>query len=752
MPTYANYIPNPSFELATTSWTAEGSGSITRTTATPTSGTYSATVSNSATVNIWGGVQTTVNITPATGPYSLGVTISHRTENHSDAYNAGVQVTVYDLLPGAAMGTRQQVATTTYAGGGGRVTLTNFTPRSAADRLVITITTASSYYQAGSSSTTYGPYQGYTDGPVGGGSWIVVSPAQYTSMLSSPNWQGSTTSTTGSQRFGSFRSVTTTTTPTISGGISTARIDAVQLQQGATATAYVDGTTTGYAWSGSPHNSATLAMVQLEATATATSTGTIVVNLLLPTSADAFATSTGTLETIITGVGAQAFATSTGTLDVWQYGPMSASGTVTQDGTVELAALIHITAEATATSTGTLSAEITVVTFADAFATSTGTLEIGLPPDMEAHAFATSTGTLEVAIAGVMEAHGFSVSVGTLEVAQLIPDGAFSDFAIFGVTENDPLMSITAVSNGGTNTGASGGEWVRIYAEFVVPAEKLAGTTKLWPRTAFVVPGIRFANLPAASWQEFTRVQLEIARPDGGPSDYMDGGSVRALVYPDRLNLAPNAIYIVADNVFSTAEEITSPIDDDTAPALLVELAADADHYVTTLLSTLKPGATYVISMYVKPSAAMTDVGFTALDQVTFEPLSPATLYSFGTPAPTLGTGWRRISTTVTVPASGAIVLAYTWTITQPQVGTESFTIAGFLVEKGIELKPYFFNPGNDPEIRYHDGMNNPSGGVFYYSDYERKTYILNEALKDHVPSGIGIGEPEFNKIPHYDS
>lgn len=748
MPTYSNYITNPSFELGTSGWTAENSATLTRVTTAPTSGTYVLSMSKDAAQNVFSGAATIATITPAASqPYTLSLTIKNATESTDSTYNAGIKVTVYDLLPGESMGSRQQRATNTFARTtSGRVAIRNFTPRATADRIVVVVATASTYFVAAHTSTTY--------------------------QATSQNFATSGAATSFYNSLPSIRRIRTPYlasglwwvdyyneigiyVPEVSGGTSSVQIDAVQLEQGTTEATYSDGSLLGYAWAGSPHASATLAMLQLEAHGAASSTGTARVHRLIYIEAHAVADSTGTMEGYLIGVGASAFARSTGSLRLWQYGPMSASGTIAHSESIEIAALVPIEAHGAASSTGTLTAIIAAVSGADAFAMSVGTVDIGLPPDIEAHGFAHSVGTLEMAIAGVMSAHAFAHSVGTLDIGQLIPDGAFADFAIFGVTENDPLMTITGGSNGGTNTGATGADWVRIYGEFVAPQEVLSGTTRLWPRAAFVVPGIRFNALPAGSWQEFTRVQLEVSQSIGGPTTYQDGGSVRPLVYPDRLNLAPNVINIAAPAVplFTTADESTSPIDDDTAPMLVVEIENGFEYLISTALNWLKPNATYTISMYVKPSTGMADVGFTAMDQRTGMPVSPVALYSTGTNASAdLGAGWRRISAIATVPISGGVTLTYQWSVIEPQTGTESFSVAGFLVEEGVELNPYFFNPENDPEIRYHIGSTTPADGVFLYNDYERKTYILGEALQDYVPEGIGIGELEFGKIPHYDS
>lgn len=765
MTLYANFVANPSFEVNATGWVSENGGSLSRTASSPTAGGNVLNISyNSSGSGSRGGVNTTVDIEPGRN-YTLSLTIKAISENHGAAYNAGVVITVFDLLPGQAVSSRQQVATKTVTSAG-RTALRNFTPRATADRLVITVTSSSSYYQAPIYSTQTSGLVWTEVSLYGGGGGITSPSGTHIEPSAWDNYAAQGYVLSGRVDFiyrDTFASLsynarqgtwnkTTQTAPAVNGGTVTFTVDAVQVEAAATESAYVDGTVAGYAWSGTPHASPTLAMAQAEAHAVAASTGTLIFGLILPLQAHGTAVSTGTLETIITALGASAVSVSTGRLDVWQYGPMSASGSVSQPGTIELAALLPLELSGVALSTGTAKTIIAVPALTTAFAISTGALDIGLPPDAEAHGTATSTGTLMAAIAGVMEAHGVAISTGTIELLQAVPMAAIADFSIFGVTETDPRMSVTANSNGGVLTGASGADWVRVHAEFAAPDEMPTSTTPLWRRAAFAVPGVLFSNLAAGSWQEVTNVQVEIASPSAQPTTYMDGASIRALVHPDRLNLAPGAITVVADNVFGAATASASPIAGDDAAALSWNIVPGTTYNVFTTLTRLKPMAAYTVSLHLRLGTDITDAGYLVRHVDTPTELAAVTRYSDGSPAPEIGLDWRRINTTFTAPASGQALMSFSWTTAEPHDQSGTIDVCGFLVEAGAEVKPYFSNPGTDPEIRYHSGFSNPSGGVFHYQDFERKTYILNRALRDHVASGIGVNEPEFNVIPHYDS
>src|ERR1044072_795214 len=104
MALYANYVPNPSFELGTTNSTAYNGGSPSRVGSNASSGAYSLKITMVGDQNQFGGVQTVVDITPGGSGYSLSVNITGATENHAASNSAGTKVTVYDLLPGQAVG------------------------------------------------------------------------------------------------------------------------------------------------------------------------------------------------------------------------------------------------------------------------------------------------------------------------------------------------------------------------------------------------------------------------------------------------------------------------------------------------------------------------------------------------------------------------------------------------------------------------------------------------------------------------
>src|SRR5690606_41888941 len=103
-----------------------------------------------------------------------------------------------------------------------------------------------------------------------------------------------------------------------------------------------------------------------------------------------------------------------------------------------------------------------------------------------------------------------ATATGSLDAGSRIPAGAFDNFAIFGIGEIEPLKSATVSGNGGMLTGASGQDWVYVQGSFLVPNTQESSDGVLWKRAAYVVPGIKFSNMPPGTYQEFTYVQVNI--------------------------------------------------------------------------------------------------------------------------------------------------------------------------------------------------------------------------------------------------
>ncbi|MDP9870456.1 MULTISPECIES: hypothetical protein [Streptosporangium] len=756
MAIYANYVTNPTFELGTALWEAENGASFSRVAANPASGTYSLRLSNFGSQNVYGGVRTTVPVEPGGLAYSLSLSIKGITESHGSGYNDGVRVTVYDLLPGAAMSARVQVATQTFARTtNGRVAVRNLVPRAGADRLVIAVTTASSYYQAGSTSTSYGSYQDYTDGPVSGGGWIVVSPSTYTSMLSSPNWQGSTSHTTGSQRFGSFRTVTTITNPPISGGTSSADIDAVKLEQGTTETGYVDGSSPGYVWSGAAHASATLAMVALSAAGAGAMTSPAVEMIRLKfLQGSGSGASTGSAQLSAEGtVKASGTGKGTGRARLWSSGAFSASGVGGSLGSAYLYRIVPISASGEGGPGTGLDAPRVIMfkawpTFADGHGVGGGSASLSPPQPISMSGAGVGGGSAQLGIGLQLVATGYGVSVGSADLTDGTPDGAFTDFAIWGAapTENDPLQFGTGATNAGITSGANGQPWNRVHAEFIAPADQPAGSGKyVWRRAAYAAVGFRFNAVPAANFHEVACVQVE---PSGtatspGPRPYTTAQTLVPLVIADRANYAEGVLWTSGDATnLTVTEDGVSPVAGDVFPARKITYGAGSTGFVGGSIVTPPPGADCVLSLYVHSDGSLPEIVL----KVTLNGPPYTTLGQLTVP---MTAGWKRIEVPFRSVVAGVFLEFVSPPANLPRPAT--FWAAGVMVEQATKAGSYFHLVAGSKDYYYRGNGGDPTKGVFWYPNIEERTPALMAALEEHAPLGVRIGTPRFGDIPHLD-
>ncbi|WP_188187605.1 hypothetical protein [Nonomuraea sp. SYSU D8015] len=751
MTVYANYLTNPSFETNTTSWASSDGATLTRGTTQKQIGSYGLQLSVSTTSTQTKGMETTVAIDPGTAPLTLSGYLITRAAANGATYNRLI-VTVYDMLPEETNAQRQQVGTLTVTATG-RWALRNLTPRAGANRLVARLAMGNTYFKAGEWVQT-GPYYRRfygSDYPDYESHWSATTSFANSKYNSTINGYGSVGPSGDGTGYYEVTYYELTWSPEVNGGTANGWLDALQLERGSVETAYVDGDSPGHVWSGTPHASATLGIAYAQASGTANSTGSLdTFTVLLPTLAGT-ASSTGSLDGDLVGMEAKGTASSTGKLALWPYGPMGASGSADSVGSLDAYPVIYIGAVGDGTSDGGLMLDITYPISLSGTGSSTGSAELTFPPELQASGTSSSTGDLTAAIAGQTAGHGIGSSSGSLDLGQAIPPGAFADFAVFGVTETDPLLSVRARSNGGTNTGANGAEWVRIYCDFVAPEDVTTSDGTLWKRAAYVVPGIRFDNVAATNWQQFTMYQVQVSGPNG-PTLYRMANSLVPYVYPDRLNIAATDLRISADGVESSSFDVPSPFPDDTQSAQWVVCPLDVQQQIFTSYDILRGNAWYTVSAYIYKSEGMDDLHLKVYNPATGAQLGKTASYADGIDAPEAGEGWKRIVTVFQAPADGGVRMLWEPQITQPQIGDEDFLVAGHLLEEGIAMEPYFFWKEGNIDLWRRYGYTDASGGTFHYKDFARRSYILKQALDESAPTGVIVEFPEFGKIPYLDN
>ncbi|GAA2322185.1 hypothetical protein GCM10010149_89160 [Nonomuraea roseoviolacea subsp. roseoviolacea] len=775
MALYANYVPNPTFELATTGWTNDA-GTGTRVGSNAANGTYSLKITMSGSQNSFGGVLAVVPVTPDAGPYTLSMNIGGATENHGATYSAGTRITVFDLLPGQAVGLRQQLKTQTFSRATvGRVALRNFTPRATADRIVILVETASTYYKDPETSTqSSGLVWTYTN--LSSASSGIRSPSgRYVDNSEWDNYANTGYSLSGLQTFvyedtfsnlrynarsGTFTK-TTVTSPAVSGGTSTVYIDAVQLEQGTIETTYVDGATPGYVWAGAPHNSATLNMVPLQASGSASMSGPDIDMLILRylqsgggngLTGTAQLSAEGTVRATGTPMGL------TGTLSLWRRGPVSAAGASSMVGGSQVYAIVPIEAHGTMGAAGGANQPKAQARIAWDLGGATGgamsmsgSVDVTFPQPISASGDMTMDGTGRAQIGWQLISHGAMSMSGLAQLDDAVPKGAFADFVIYSTsaTDSDPLKLGRGGSNAGTTSGANGAAWNRIHAEFYAPADQpVSGGGYAWRRAQYAAVGFKFAAVPAANYQELTCVQLEPSSADNspGPRTYKTAKTIEPLVWADRINYSVGDAWVFFG---STGLTVTnggaSPITNDPNPIRNLTIAsASASGFFGSNIVAPPPGTRCIASFYLKGDGNIPSIEAKILANDT-------SLTTLGKSAPTpLPNGqWVRVE----IPfisgqdeqffciAPPADVLAYPTTL----------QIAGFMVEQGVRVGDYMNFIAGTTDYFYRYNGSDKTKGVFLYRNIGERIPLLTAALAEHAPLSVRVAEPQFGLVPNLD-
>ncbi|MFI6495906.1 hypothetical protein [Nonomuraea typhae] len=768
MALYANFVPNPSFELGVTNWDGYESGSRSRVGSNAAYGSYSMRIQHNGSRNIFGGVHTVVPITPAVGqPYTLSLNISGATEEHGASNNAGTRITIYDVLTGQS--TWQQRAQQTFSRTtNGRVAIRNVTPRATADRIVIVIETASTYFRAQQTSTLTSGLVWATFGV--GGSGGITNPAG--TNISSAEWssyssQGYTLSGGSSFTYrNTFEQLsynaqsgtwnkTVVTAPEINGGLTTVYVDAVKLEQGTVESAYVDGTTPGYVWSGAPHNSATLNIVPLEASGSGSLTN--------PSPAEvrpiAFLEGSGSLglsgtaEITAEGtVSASGASDLTGAAEFWRSGAMGAGGQGSLVGVAEVYAIVPIEAHGTlGPGTGIheprASMDVALPMGADGWAGLTGSVELSFPQPISASGSSSLSGTAQIGIGLQLVASGSSSLSGTAALDDAVPKGAFADFAIYSVaaTDSDPLMLGRGASNAGTSSGANGQPWTRIHAEFMAPSDQPSSSGYAWRRAAYAAVGFRFNAVPAGNYQELSCVQLEASTTDSstGPRTYSTARTVRPLVHADRVNYAiPEIWTFFGSTGISVTESGTSPIPHDAKPIRELKiLSSGASGFFGANMVIPVPGTWCVLSIYLKGSPEVSQVEVKVLGN------DFSTVGSSGQVFLPAGQ-WTRVAVPF-IASDQDHMLA----INIPFVTSYPATIyaSGYQVERGTAPTEYLGFVAGSTDYYYRYNGSDPNLGVYYYRDLAERIPLVVDAVEEHLPLSMRASDPAFGLVPHLD-
>ena len=400
---------------------------------------------------------------------------------------------------------------------------------------------------------------------------------------------------------------------------------------------------------------------------------------------------------------------------------------------------------------------------------------------LESDGYSQSNGSLVFIVPGeIFQLVAFGdqdISGGSAVLSEISRVGAFDDFAIFGLTDQDPAKTYVRQTNGGTLAGEYGKDFARQYALFVPPLDYPVSGGLAWKRAQYAAVGFRFDNLQAGSWNYLDAVQLEANKVgiDSGPSTYETPRITKTIVKPDRLNFVTNPSFETSIANWSTTGTGITPTQDAVAvpvsgtKSLLATVAAGASApVVRTLVDDLIVGRTYMASAYVQGSPGLQDVLVSCAGGdasvtgngipyggVVGNPDNPDDPSNIGYDEGPYG-GMFLSGSVNNFPADTWIRVSFTFVATQKSEWLEfaaattsdavypvKFWVDAVLVEEGEVLQSYFDGGFGDDYLWESGGTPNLSRS-YYYEGRRAKVYIIDEIVKENTPLGISSAEPQY--------
>lgn len=169
--------------------------------------------------------------------------------------------------------------------------------------------------------------------------------------------------------------------------------------------------------------------------------------------------------------------------------------------------------------------------------------------------------------AATTSASGSMKLSGDLQLGSQEPVAAFTDFAIFGLTDPDPAQTYADQSNAGASTGHT--SYAQSYGIFVPPLDYPVSNGKFaWRRAVYAGVGFYFTGVPNNVEQNITQVQVGLA-PLGSltPVAFTPPRELTEIIKPTRLNWCTNPSFEVSTAGWSGVGTGTVAQDSTNVPA-----------------------------------------------------------------------------------------------------------------------------------------------------------------------------------------
>lgn len=331
-------------------------------------------------------------------------------------------------------------------------------------------------------------------------------------------------------------------------------------------------------------------------------------------------------------------------------------------------------------------------------------------------------------------ASGFMTLGGKLSLASDVPSAAFTDFAIWPLTDQfgnavpDPAMTYADQNNAGADAGMSP-TYASTYGIFYPPQDYVVSNGySMWKRAAFMALGLYFSAVPVSATVNITDIQATYAPvPSSGvpvPPAFENPRQVKTIIKPTRLNYCTNPSFETSTANWTALGAATLAQDNSTTPSpvyntllQLANLTPDNDGVTTdnvgggnfdgsgnTYSATAIAGAGF--GLYAETTVGgveynMPDVQPGALDNVQCQ---GQTILVSDTPGATY-IGFLGASTgSGATGASGYV----TFTYTDGTTSTQLLGLTDWTMDNGATTSPSYGNQVAAAMTYYNDEYGNP--------------------------------------------
>lgn len=327
--------------------------------------------------------------------------------------------------------------------------------------------------------------------------------------------------------------------------------------------------------------------------------------------------------------------------------------------------------------------------------------------------------------------------------------GTFEDFAMTPVdpawtdaTEGDPAEAFVAAETSPTTAqGIAGTAWARHFRVMYPPKN-----------ARYAVPHIRTGVEATLKSQFLDAFQMEVL-PTGSPATptaFVPPRQVKVRVKPTRLNLSINPSFTSISNL--TASNLT-PLPDATyawagGTGLRVSVPTGASEVTLTEQQSIEvvAGEPLTVSLRSYVPTILTGSYRLRVDFLTEAGAAVSTVLSTDVIHNASIFPWDVKHLSTIVPEFATRAEVYTvHADSGPASGTDVFWIDAVLIEKSREVGEFFDGDSGDDYL-WKQGLPGNRGLTwsYYYEDRAKRHYILERTLRENVPLGITITDPEY--------